>query len=139
MMNRFVVISLVVGSLHSHGIVCAALDSDKGLSFTRNIDEIPGSFDLVFDGHPCKSQDEHGDNDCHFDWGADVTGGYKLEVDRDIDEGDTMVGHFKVNVHPICVCMCVRARTHIYIHSVPLGSVHRALPIPNKEIGRAHV
>jgi hypothetical protein len=74
----------------------AQLGVERGLSFTRNIDEIPGSFDLLFDGHPCNDQDEHGDNDCHFEWGADVTGGYKLYIDRDIDEGDSMTGHFKV-------------------------------------------
>lgn len=76
--------------------VFAQLGVERGLSFTRSIDEIPGSFDLLFDGHPCNDQDEHGDNDCHFEWGADVTGGYKLYIDRDIDEGDSMTGHFKV-------------------------------------------
>ena len=69
----------------------------SGLSFTRTIDDIPGSFDLVFDGHPCTTQDEHGDNDCHFDWGTSITGWYKLFVDRAIDVGDRMTGHFKVS------------------------------------------
>ena len=74
----------------------AQLGVERGLSFTRNINEIPGSFDLLFDGHPCTAKDEHGDNDCHFEWGSDVTGGYKLYIDRSIDEGDSMTGHFKV-------------------------------------------
>ena len=115
MMNRLIVMTLVVGSSHrSHGTaVGTGLDSEKGLSFTRNIDEIPGTFDLVFDGHPCKSQDEHGDNDCHFDWGSDVTGGYKLQIDQDIDEGDTMVGHFKVLCNQRTI---LRAYSYINIH-----------------------
>jgi hypothetical protein len=112
MMNRFLVMTLVVESLRL-GIGSSKLDSEKGLSFTRNIDEIPGTFDLVFDGNPCKSQDEHGDNDCHFDWGADVTGGYKLQVDRDIDQGDTMVGHFKV-ICNIAVCCTGSSTFHPY-------------------------
>jgi hypothetical protein len=69
---------------------------EKGLSFTRQIDQVPGSFDLVFDGNHCTQVDEHGDNECHYLWGEDITGRYKLKVDLDIDEGDTMTGHFKV-------------------------------------------
>ena len=74
----------------------AQLEIERGLSFTRSINEIPGSFDLLFDGHQCNAKDEHGDNDCHFEWGSDVTGGYKLYIDRAIDVGDSMTGHFKV-------------------------------------------
>ena len=93
MLSRF---STVLVGLTLSLSTAQLLAPPKGLSFTREISEIPGSFDLVFDGNQCKSQDAHGDNDCHFEWGEDVTGSYKLQVDHTIDEGDQMEGHFKV-------------------------------------------
>lgn len=90
----------------------------SGLSFTRTISDIPGSFDLQFDGNHCQLQDDYGDNECHFDWGEDITGRYKVQIDEDIVEGDVLEGHFKVrssryrnaltknNIGKICSQLC---------------------------------
>lgn len=71
---------------------------ESGVSFTWKISQLPqdSSFDLHFDGNKCKSQSIYGDNDCHYNWGDTVSGQYKLSVQEEIVEGDTMTGHFKV-------------------------------------------
>lgn len=77
----------------------------EGVTFTREINKLPGSFDLHFDNNNrCDSQDVHGDNDCHFDWNEDVTGAYKLVIDVPIEEGDQMEGHFKVSIRRCLRC-----------------------------------
>lgn len=88
------------GFIDSHSVA-------PGLSFTRTIRKVPGSFDLRFDGNNCGSTDDHGDNDCHFHWGDDVTGVYKMTIANDIDKTDKMEGHFKV-------------RKNIYIQNYPV-------------------
>jgi hypothetical protein len=72
--------------------------AEEGITFSRTINKIPGSFDLKFDNGHCDSQDAHGDNDCHFEWGLDLTGAYKLVIDVPIEEGDMLEAHFKVGI-----------------------------------------
>jgi hypothetical protein len=94
MMFCWIVVFIIIFILYQCSLIYPGVE--RGLSFIRQIDEVPGSFDLVFDGHHCTQVDGHGDNECHYLWGEDITGKYKLTVDRDIDEGDSMTGHFKV-------------------------------------------
>lgn len=63
----------------------------SGVTFSREISIVPegSSFDLVFGDNHCTSQDQFGDNECHFDWGETVRGNYKLLLTEELDAGDT--------------------------------------------------
>mmetsp|Transcript_15269 Transcript_15269/g.22510 ORF Transcript_15269/g.22510 Transcript_15269/m.22510 type:complete len:190 (-) Transcript_15269:85-654(-) len=90
-------LSYAYASQALRGFVNESYSVASGLSFTRTIYEVPGSFDLRFNGNNCGSTDDHGDNDCHFDWGDDVTGVYKLNIANIIDATDKFEGHFKID------------------------------------------
>lgn len=73
------------------------LEMASGVSFTRDIKQIPGAFDMQLDGNHCQSKDDYGDNNCLFKWGENITGNYTLTTSKTIDEGHKMEGHFKVS------------------------------------------
>jgi hypothetical protein len=69
---------------------------DDGLTFTRSIQKLDASFQLHLQEGHCKSHDKYGDNNCHYDWGDDVVGNYTVVSPQLIDEGDSMMGDFRV-------------------------------------------
>lgn len=87
----------------------------QGLSFSRAFQELPedSSYVIQFDGDHCKSHDQNGDNDCHYDWGDVVRGNYSLSFPTPVDLGDMMHGQFKVSTrkrhnfsHNMCKMVC---------------------------------
>lgn len=83
-----------VGGLDEEDTRSSSINS--GVTVAREIQKIPGSFQLRFGPGNCDSEDAFGDNDCHFEWNQDVTGAILLVIDEPIEEGDTMEGHVKV-------------------------------------------
>jgi hypothetical protein len=80
------------------GPVFASSDVEEGVSFTRNINLFPAdaAFVMSLANDDCKQHDVFGDNDCHFSWGQNVTGKFNVKFGDQIEEGDYIVGDFKV-------------------------------------------
>ena len=77
---------------------------DDGLTFSRDIQKLDASFELHLEQGYCRSHDKYGDNNCHYNWGGVILGNYTVVLPQLIDEGDTMMGDFRVrrdNVHEI--------------------------------------
>lgn len=69
---------------------------DDGLTFSRDIHKLDASFKLNLEEGYCKSHDKYGDNNCHYKWGDAILGNYTVVLPQLIDEGDTMMGDFRV-------------------------------------------
>jgi hypothetical protein len=80
------------------GPAVIASDVEEGVSFTRNINLFPAdaAFVMSLADDDCKQHDVFGDNDCHFSWGQNVTGKFNVKFSDQIEEGDYIVGDFKV-------------------------------------------
>jgi hypothetical protein len=74
------------------------LDIEEGVTFTRNINLFPAdaAFVMSLADDDCKQHDVFGDNECHFSWGQNVTGKFNVKFSDQIEEGDYIVGDFKV-------------------------------------------
>jgi hypothetical protein len=71
----------------------------KGVTFSTKFSQFPveASFVMNLDGNHCTERDDdHGDNDCHFDWGEYVLGNYTVQFSDQIEQGDFMEGNIKV-------------------------------------------
>jgi hypothetical protein len=75
-------------------------DVEKGVTFTRTISKFPtdAAFVISLADDDCKQHDVYGDNECHFSWGQNVTGNFKVKFSDQIEEGDFIVGDFKVRI-----------------------------------------
>lgn len=81
------------------GPVVIASDIEEGVTFTRNINLFPAdaAFTMSLADDDCKQHDVFGDNDCHLNWGQNVTGKFNVKFSDQIEEGDYIVGNFKVS------------------------------------------
>jgi hypothetical protein len=73
---------------------------EEGVTFTRNINLFPAdaAFVMSLADDDCKQHDVFGDNDCHLSWGQNVTGKFNVKFSDQIEEGDYIVGDFKVRI-----------------------------------------
>jgi hypothetical protein len=80
------------------GPMVVSPDVEEGVSFTRNINLFPAdaAFVMSLANDDCKQHDVFGDNDCHLSWGQNVTGKFNVKFGDQIEEGDYIVGDFKV-------------------------------------------
>mmetsp|Transcript_11459 Transcript_11459/g.33788 ORF Transcript_11459/g.33788 Transcript_11459/m.33788 type:complete len:250 (-) Transcript_11459:231-980(-) len=76
----------------------------SGVTFSRNIIHINGGskFHLTFGPEVgstshCKSADTFGDNNCHYKWGDGLVATYKLDLETELEDSDTIHGHFKID------------------------------------------
>jgi len=70
-----------------------------GVTVSRTITNLPegSSFYLTMQGDHCTSNDIHGANHCHYDWGDVVEGKYTVQVSQRIEQGDMLTGTFKID------------------------------------------
>ena len=70
-----------------------------GVGFTRKISRIDSntSFSLTFGGGRCTSNDQYGNNACHYNWGDAIVANYTVQLGEPLQEGDTLQGHFKID------------------------------------------
>lgn len=78
--------------------IASTSDVEEGVTFTRNINLFPAdaAFVMSLADDDCKQHDVFGDNDCHFSWGQSVTGTFNVKFSDQIEEGDYIIGDFKV-------------------------------------------
>lgn len=108
----------------------------KGVTFSRNIQRLPpnATYQLQFDGNHCKSRDQYGDNNCHYDWGEVVRGNYSLSLPYEIERGDMMHGDFEIDrlvpysfACPLCDDPCIL--------TIPVINVNYTIEMPPCPIG----
>jgi hypothetical protein len=82
-----------------------------------------------YGGDPCQERDDYGDNQCHYDWGETARANVSLSWPHQIEGGDFLSGHLKMDrfvpYHfrcPLCGEDCVL--------KLPLINMTHTIPMP---------
>ena len=73
--------------------------AESGITISRTVDTLEDNveLDLTFEGATCKEEDEHGLNNCHYNWGDDFAVNVTMNTNGNpFQAGDNVVGKFKV-------------------------------------------
>lgn len=76
------------------------LMATSGVTLSRTFDSMEDglSIDLAFLGATCEEKDDHGRNNCHYNWGDDLAVNITMNTSGSpFTQGDTVKGKFKVD------------------------------------------
>mmetsp|Transcript_46344 Transcript_46344/g.68401 ORF Transcript_46344/g.68401 Transcript_46344/m.68401 type:complete len:204 (-) Transcript_46344:756-1367(-) len=69
-----------------------------GISVSRVVTHVEGGSSFKLGLNHCSSHDEHGDNNCHFNWGDSLEGLFEGNLGTDLVAGDKILGEFKIDM-----------------------------------------
>lgn len=115
-------------------------ETSDGIGFSRTIDLFTDflNINIGFDDEHCTSNDDHGGNDCHYDWGDTVNIDIDVNLKRAFKEDDRISGNFKVDYFVPWEFDCAICGKDCLL-TIPVAKLDVKVPLPPCPLGNEDI